>query len=233
MTTFAAFDLDGTLSRRDTVLPFLGGVVGRRTVAQALAREWRALWRMRAGGERRDEAKVAVLARLVAGRSHAELCAAGERFAAALLRGGLRDDVLARLRWHRAEGHDVALVTAALDVYVEPLGRLLGAGVLCTRLAVDGDGRCTGALEGPNCRGDEKVRRLDTLAAGRTTLWAYGNSADDAAMLAIADHPVWVGRDRLATIPTDPPPPGSEDRRIGGARGRPPPSRGSRRARRW
>ena len=51
-----------------------------------------------------------------------------------------------------------------------------------------------------NCRGAAKVVRLhrwlDERFGGRrnVTLWAYGDSAGDEAMLADADHAVWVGR---------------------------------------
>lgn len=200
MGTIAAFDLDGTLSRRDTVLPFLARVAGRGAVAAALARESRALWRMRAGGDHRDVAKAALLARVLDGRVHDELRIAGERFAAELAGSGLRNDVLARLRWHQSAGHAVVIVTAALDVYAAPLAARLGAVALATRLAVDEHGRCTGEIDGANCRGEEKVRRIRAHFDGAAvmTLWAYGDSADDEALLASADVAVRVGRAPIA-----------------------------------
>jgi phosphatidylglycerophosphatase C len=203
MTTIAAFDLDGTLSRRDTVLPFLAQVTGRTAVAAALARDWRGLWRMRLGGDHRDAAKTALLARLLAGRPHCELTSAGVAYAERLVAGGLRDDVLGRLRWHRDRGDDVVVVTAALDVYAAPLARLLGVDVTATRLHVDGEGRCTGALDGANCRGEEKVRRLRERMAGGDSarVWAYGNSAEDRPMLSMADVAVWVDRRPIPPVP--------------------------------
>jgi phosphatidylglycerophosphatase C len=87
----------------------------------------------------------------------------------------------------------VVLVSASLDVYLFPLGELLGVhGVLCTRLERDGGGALTGALVGANCRGPEKVARLEAwlLVEGLdgATLWAYGDSAGDDELLARADH---------------------------------------------
>ncbi|MGA1052242.1 MAG: haloacid dehalogenase-like hydrolase, partial [Ilumatobacteraceae bacterium] len=64
-----------------------------------------------------------------------------------------------------------------------------------TRLEIGGDGACTGRLDGPNCRGAEKVRRLtdwlesDGLGLGEVTLWAYGDSSGDRELLAAAQHP--------------------------------------------
>ena len=87
-----------------------------------------------------------------------------------------------------------------------PLGELLGVdAVVCTTLERGADGRLTGRLAGRNCRGAEKARRVRELLSARgladAELWAYGDSPDDAALLASADHPVRVDRVR---IPRDP-----------------------------
>ena len=72
--------------------------------------------------------------------------------------------------------------------------------MLATRLAVGADGRLTGELDGANCRGPEKVRRLhewlDTAHGGRSAVEvvAYGDSPGDREMLADADEPHWVGK---------------------------------------
>ena len=64
--------------------------------------------------------------------------------------------------------------------------------VLATELEIVDD-VLTGRFAGRNCRAEEKVTRLDAWLAGRDVdLYAYGNSRDDAAMLARADHAVWV-----------------------------------------
>jgi len=77
--------------------------------------------------------------------------------------------------------------------------------VLCTQLAVGSEGRLTGGLRGPNCRGPEKERRLREWLHGRgvdaPALWAYGDSAGDDALLAMADHPVRVGKAQLPAEP--------------------------------
>jgi phosphatidylglycerophosphatase C len=108
-----------------------------------------------------------------------------------------------RLQWHLRQGHDVVLVSASLRCYLEPFAVALGAHhVLCTDLAFDGTGRCTGALLDGNCRGAGKVQRL--LAWTDTPpseLWAYGDSAGDDELLALAAHPVRVGRRAIAPVP--------------------------------
>jgi phosphatidylglycerophosphatase C len=200
----AAFDVDGTLTRRDTTLPFLVRVAGRARVTAALARHAGLIAGALAARDRRDDAKAALVATLLAGRSLAELAAEGEGFAADIGERWARPDVVARLAWHREAGHEVVLVTASFALYTVPLGRRLGATrVEATELEVDAAGMLTGRLAGANCRGDEKVRRLAALYGDPPLIdWAYGNSEDDRAMLARARHAIQVGQATLAAVPT-------------------------------
>jgi phosphatidylglycerophosphatase C len=84
-------------------------------------------------------------------------------------------------------------VSASLGVYLRPLGTLLGVhDVLCTEAVLGDDGVYTGEMIGANCRGPEKVRRLQSWLAehdlGDSELWAYGDSAGDRELLAAADQ---------------------------------------------
>ena len=200
----AAFDFDGTLSRRDTLLPFLQRLCGAQRLFRALARDAPGLARgLARGGTHRDAAKDAVLMRLLAGRDAGEVAAAGAAYARDLVGTRLRPDTVARARWHEACGHDVVVVSASPAVYLEPLGRHLGvSAVLATRLEVGDDGRLTGRMAGANCRGPEKVARLDAWLDGAPAeVWAYGDSSGDRELLARADVPVRVGRRPLPAVP--------------------------------
>ncbi|MEA3018949.1 MAG: phosphatidylglycerophosphatase [Actinomycetota bacterium] len=190
-TVVAAFDFDGTLTRGDTLLPFLRILVGRRRVATVLAANGRAL--ARAGRDRgeRDVVKERVLASCLAGM-HVDVVSAAALAHVDHIR--MRDDVVAKLRTHQAAGHHVLVVSASPTIYVAPAMQRFGVDdVLATDLEIGNDGVLTGRLAGPNCRGEEKVVRLDAWLAGRDVeLHAYGNSPDDAPMLARAHHAVWV-----------------------------------------
>jgi phosphatidylglycerophosphatase C len=197
--TFAAFDFDGTLTRSDTLLPFLATVAGRGAVLRALGRESARLALAAAGRGDRDVVKERVLTRVLAGRSYAEVEAAGRLFAAELTRSSITTEGRDRIAWHLGEGHEVVIVSASLDVYLDEVARTLGvAHVVCTSLGVDEDGRCTGNIRGANCRGVEKATRLRALLGDDDVeLWAYGNSRGDDEMLALAQHPVRARRGRM------------------------------------
>jgi HAD superfamily hydrolase (TIGR01490 family) len=195
----AAFDLDGTLTRRDTLLPFLHRAVGRDRAYRALLASSLPLARAAAlSGPHRDRAKAAVLQRLLAGMPLAELAAAAEAYADDVVAFQLRPETRERVEWHRGEGHELVLVSASPELYVEPIGRRLGFDeVLATRLEVGGDGRLTGRLVGANCRGPEKVVRLrEWRGDALVVAYAYGDSAGDREMLALAATATKVGRRR-------------------------------------
>lgn len=198
LTVVAAFDFDETITRHDSVVPFLRRVAGTPKVVLGLLRHAR---RVMPAALRRDRNTIREIATQVAfaGLDEMVVTAHGKDFGKVLIGTALRDDVVGRIRWHLAEGHQVVIVSASYEHYVRVVAEHLGIhGVAATRLEVDDDGVLTGRLLGPNCRAAEKVVRLDEWLAGRgldrdtITLWAYGDSAGDRELLAAADHPHWV-----------------------------------------
>jgi phosphatidylglycerophosphatase C len=200
----AAFDVDGTLTVRDCVRPFLTRAAGRHRLVAAFVR--RPLATARAVVRRdRDRLKEIVVGGALNGRSVAAVEATGEQFAQYVLVNWLRPDVLRRLRWHQREAHRVVLVSASLAAYLRPLATRLGVDdVLCTDSEHDGE-RYGDRLLGANCRAGEKARRLDEWLEARgwhdAELWAYGDSAGDRELLARADHAVWVNGELISEIP--------------------------------
>jgi phosphatidylglycerophosphatase C len=205
--TVAAFDVDGTLTRHDTLVPFLMRVRGRTPVAVAVAGAAPVLLRTAAGLESRRRAKEALLIRTLRGWWLDELRPQAEEYARHVVEHELRPDRLARLRCHQSRGHDVVLVSASPELYVGAVGGLLGCtAVLASGLEVDRRGRLTGRLFGDNVRGAEKERLLRAWLADRgpTHLYAYGDSDGDVEMLAMADVPARLRpRDKLTPEPPD------------------------------
>jgi len=199
----AAFDVDGTITTRDCVTPFLLRAAGRRLVLTLLGHPLA----LAAAAVHRDRDRVKELAcSALRGLDGSTLDAVGVSFANEIASRWLRDDTVARLRRHRELGHRVILASASLDPYLVPLGRVLEVDdVVCTRLERGPDGRLTGRLVGANCRGGEKARRVaEWLQTKRLTdaeLWAYGDSRSDRELLDAADRPVWVDGTRLDAEP--------------------------------
>ncbi len=193
----AAFDFDGTLVWGDSLVPFLVLACGVPATARALAGQAAPVLSSlaRSGHAGRDATKARILARLLAGRPHDEVAGIAEAYGARLAQR-VRPTMRARLEQHRAAGHSLVIISASPELYVAPAGRRLGVdAVLATRLEVGIDGLLTGRIEGANCRGEEKTARLRAwLGCEPAVLHAYGDSAGDAHLLAMADTPCWVGR---------------------------------------
>jgi len=209
-TTIAAFDFDGTLTQRDSVVPFLRRFTTTGRFAVSLLPHTLRLVPMAACRDR-DRLRALATQLVFAGRSATDVDEQARVWGAELAASALRADTSARLAWHLAEGHRVVIVSASYEGYVRVVADVLSRGddrveVVATRLEVV-DGVCTGLLHGPNCRGPEKVRRLEAWLAGRqlerreVTLYAYGDSNGDREMLAWADHPHWVNEPLASVAP--------------------------------
>ena len=197
-TTIAAFDFDATLTRHDSVVPFVRSVRGTVRLAVGLALR---AHRMVPALVRRNRDALRIVATDVAlsGVPRVEFDRWASELGERIIADGLRDDTAARLRWHVEQGHRVVIVSASYEQYVQVVADRLGVeAVLATKVEFDAAEVCTGRLVGANCRAEEKVRRLqqwmDTNGIGRAeaTIWAYGDSNGDRALLEFADHPVWV-----------------------------------------
>jgi phosphatidylglycerophosphatase C len=197
----AAFDLDGTLTRGGSVFHWLRFISSDATVARAAVPLTVPLLvgALRAG-RWADTAKERLFRAILRGRDLEQVRASSREFILHHLREEGRSDVIARLRWHRDQGHHVVLVSASPQLYVDVLVEEFAiAGGLGTRLAVDAQGRLTGNYDGNNCRGTEKMRRLTEWIASRNfdgapIIFAYGNSRGDRRLLAGATYPFDAGK---------------------------------------
>jgi phosphatidylglycerophosphatase C len=200
----AAFDFDGTLTRRDTLIPYLARGLGwpRLLLAFCKCSPWLAGYAVRWVAN--DVAKAKLLRATLSGRSVAEMEGWTTRWLAKDFPGQLQSWAMARLAWHQQAGHCCVMVSASPDLYLERVAAQLGFdGLICTELqlanvAVSGDqstGYLTGEMQTPNCHGEQKVLRLKSwldqrFGAGRhgVELYAYGDTSGDLPLLRMAQH---------------------------------------------
>ena len=105
----AAFDVDGTLTTRDCVRPFLERVAGRRRMVTSMMR--RPLATIVAVVRLdRDRFKEIIVGGSLRGKLVSDVERSGEQFAQYVLVNWLRPDTLRRLRWHQQCGHRTVIV---------------------------------------------------------------------------------------------------------------------------
>jgi len=183
-----AFDFDGTLTVRDSFTAFLKWKVGPerwRVGLLAMAPQLAAY----AIERDRQRLKQAAIKRFMPYTGPTTLAVEAAQFASETWSTLMRPDALEVWNdWGRRGAHRV-IVTASPALTVKPFADRLGADTLLgTDLVVDAKGWFTGAFAGPNCRGEEKVRRLKAAFGHDVRLAAaYGDTSGDTEMLAIAD----------------------------------------------
>jgi HAD superfamily hydrolase (TIGR01490 family) len=118
-----------------------------------------------------------------------------EEIAPRLLRSAV-----ARVRWHQAAGHEVALLSGTLDLLLAPLADFLGIRVVCgTQLEIVG-GQFTGRIIGSHPFGEGKVERMREMTRrygfDLSKSFAYADHYADRHLLDKIGHPVAANPDR-------------------------------------
>lgn len=190
----ALFDFDGTLTVRELMPDFMRFAVPRHRLVFGYALLWPLIVGYRLGWTSGVTVRRAIVRLGFARMPAARLAALGITFATSRIPPELRPDMMARLEAHRARGHRIVVLSGALDVYLAPWCAIHGLELVCSQLE-SRDGRMTGRYLGEQCVNEEKVRRVRALigAAGDVHVVAYGDTHEDAAMLAMADEAWWRG----------------------------------------
>lgn len=208
MTKFAFFDFDDTLSRGDSVVPFLLYAVRRGAAprSQLLRAAWGYLTQLGRPGHI-SRAKEHTFS-FIKGKRPEELDDLCRDFFREVITPRLYEDAIAELWRLKSTGHTVVVVSASADVYMHLLPEFLPVdAVLSTRCTVE-NGMYTGQVEA-NCKGVEKPRRIaawlaeNELELDAEASCAYGDSLSDAPMLRLVGQPTLVnpGRKLSAALP--------------------------------
>ncbi|WP_448203665.1 HAD family hydrolase [Azospirillum sp. sgz302134] len=193
----AFFDFDGTLIHGDSLLMFIGEVIGHRRAKLAFVDALRSGLHRHARGrgpgvDLFGSIKTILLKRTLRGVPVSDALAAAERLA-----GRIRwhAPLVETLKAHRREGRRVVVATGALEIYMPAL--LCGLEIddlLATGLEVV-DGTLTGRLSTGNCVRLDKAERVQAWIAANGPVgetWGYGNRPSDLPMLALLDRPTVV-----------------------------------------
>ena len=190
----AFFDFDGTLIHGDSLLMFIGEVIGRNRARLAFLDALRSGLHRHARGrgpgvDFPGSVKTILLRRTLRGVAVADALAAAERL---VHRIRWHAPLVETLKMHRREGRRVVVATGALDIYMPALLRGLEIDdLLATGMEVE-DGALTGRLCTGNCVRLDKAERVRGWIAANGPFgetWGYGNRPSDLPMLSVVDRP--------------------------------------------
>jgi HAD superfamily hydrolase (TIGR01490 family) len=195
----AVYDLDRTLLRTPTFTLFLIWAAARRSRWRLLRTP--ALLLLLAGHAvglyGRDALKPAAIRLMLGARLPVEAAAAlAADFAAARVPRDVPPGAARAVAQDRAEGCRLLIATAAPEFYASAIGAALGFDdVVATRHRRGADGAWLPAIDGTNCYGAEKARRVREWldAEGAHPVRAYSDHASDAPLFALADEAFAVG----------------------------------------
>lgn len=199
----AYFDVDGTLVSTNLVHPTLFYLLNQGTPIQTLGRLGRTLL----GAPRLALAELVdrrtfneLLYASYAGMSEDRLLLLADEVFEKVIRPALYPGARSLVDKTRDAGHDIVLVSGALDFIIDRLARHLGgADAIANRLEIK-DGHATGKMLRPIVAGPEKAKivRDHARKSGHQLddCFAFSDSYSDVPMLSVVGHPAAVNPDK-------------------------------------
>lgn len=192
MQTIYLFDFDGTLTRRDSLVSILLRAGSRWKLAMSLFKLSPMMVAAKLGLISSGKAKERLLASYFKGMKVEQFAALCQQFADQE-QEIWRPRAIEYLKQRQQNGDRCIVVTASIDTWVRPfLDKLFPEiELIATRMEAI-DGCLTGRFQTKNCRGAEKVSRLEQIIRPEQRhlyhLIAFGDSHGDTAMLAYSDE---------------------------------------------
>jgi HAD superfamily hydrolase (TIGR01490 family) len=189
-TTLAVFDLDGTITTKDTYLEFIKYAVGNGHYYLGLAvlSPYIIAYYLKLYPNYRLKEKF--FSYYFKGEVVESLNSKGDLYSTDEIPKITRQGALKVLNWHKSEGHTILILSASADIWLEKWCNFNKFELICTKFEVS-NGHYTGQIEGENCFGEEKKKRLESyLKAGNFEFsYGYGDSSADKYFLELVDVP--------------------------------------------
>jgi len=183
----ALFDFDGTITTRETFPDFIVLATPPRRLALGKLLLAPLVIGYRLGIVPATLVRKRIVKFAFDGVDEEGVRGAGEAFARDALPQLLRPEAMQRIQWHQARGDVVVVVSGGFDLYLSHWCGRHGLALVCSSLESVG-GVLTGRYLGAQCAGAEKCRRVRERydVAGFPTVYAYGDTSEDLAMLGMA-----------------------------------------------
>jgi len=184
--TLALFDFDGTITKKDSLLHFTRYAVGAAKYYTGITRLLPVLILHKLGGLPSQTTKNIFLTCFFKGGSVEDFNYKCEAYANNDLKEIVHAAAIEKINWHKQQQHRVIVVSASPEDYLAKWCASVNIECISTKLQKKG-GVLTGKVEGTNCNGNEKAKRIKNYLniAAYSEVYGYGNSGGDKEMLAL------------------------------------------------
>ena len=130
------------------------------------------------------------------GQNLASIDLAASAYAQQLIQKHLNPQLFQQLCQHKKLDHHVILVSASIDLYLEYICKILNIDLICSQVEYT-EHYLTGCYLTPDCSNEQKCLRIlyKFNPLKNRTIYAYGNSQEDNAMLSLTKYSYMVGKD--------------------------------------
>ncbi len=186
----ALFDFDGTLTHHDMYTRFIlySASPMRLFLGSIFLSPLYLLYRLGIIPARKLRPLVSYCA--FVGRDKDTITTLGKQYALSVIPKSIRPEMMKVLKQHQAEGTEVVLVSASLDIYLQPWCESMGIRLICSQMAVE-QGSYTGRYLAGDCSCEMKATKVQQqfCLTDYSEVFAYGDTHEDLAMLALAEYP--------------------------------------------
>ena len=182
----AFFDFDGTLIKEDSFLLFIKWISSKKKyfIGWLLIVFYYLFYK--SGFLSQKSFKEKVITYFMKEKEQEEIKKYAKNFAKIIIEEKLTEQAKKQLEYHENAGDRIVIVSASLDLWLQPWCEIRGFDMVCSIAEVK-DGKLTGKLVGKNCIREEKVNRIKSAYKLEEYLkiYVYGNSENDRPMLSL------------------------------------------------
>lgn len=187
--TIAVFDLDGTITDKDTYLEFIKYSKGKAYyyLGFLLLSPYVVLFYLKLISN--HKLKEVFFSFFFRDENYSKIKNQGDKFSELILPILCRNSALKVLEWHTDQNHDILILSASADIWLEKWCKIRGFQLICTEFEVKND-KFTGKLEGNNCHGVDKKSRLTSFLSQHNYAYSfgYGDSKADQYFLQLVNE---------------------------------------------
>ena len=184
----AFFNFDGTITKKDSLFDFIKYSCGIKNLLLGLILKSPFLLAFKLGFINNQTTKEKLIEYFFCGWNYKVFKEIADKYSRERIDEIVKIKALKEIKWHKENGHEVVIVSASIENWLEKWCEKNEIKLIATKLEVKNN-FITGKFSTKNCFGVEKSRRIREIfdLSNYKEVFAYGDSNGDKEMLELAD----------------------------------------------